>query len=64
MVARYEPDGSQPYLCPDGSLVLFADYEELRLADTHHDWLCDCGHWNGPNLSVCAVCRLSPGSNE
>jgi hypothetical protein len=64
MVARYEPDSDQPYLSPGGSFVLYSAYEELRLADANHDWLCGCGHWNGPNLAVCAVCRLSPGNNE
>ena len=25
-----------------------------------HDWQCGCGHWNGPNLAVCAVCGKKP----
>lgn len=33
---------------------------EKQLAETH-DWLCGCGHWNGPNLSVCALCGRTPG---
>jgi hypothetical protein len=27
---------------------------------TNHDWCCGCGHWNGSNLSVCAVCGRKP----
>lgn len=26
-----------------------------------HDWYCGCGHWNGANLSKCAVCSRKPG---
>jgi hypothetical protein len=64
MVARYKPDGSQPYEDPDGTFVKYEDYEELFHASMHHDWLCGCGHWNGPNLPVCAVCRRPPGDNQ
>lgn len=28
---------------------------------TMHDWLCGCGHWNGPNLATCAQCGRKPG---
>lgn len=27
----------------------------------NHDWQCGCGHWNGPNLAVCAVCDRKAG---
>jgi hypothetical protein len=64
MVTRYTPDGSRPYRTTDGEFVKYDDYEELLLASAHHDWLCGCGHWNGPALATCAVCRLSPGNNE
>ena len=33
---------------------------EKQLAETH-DWYCGCGHWNGSNLSVCALCGRTPG---
>jgi hypothetical protein len=26
-----------------------------------HDWYCGCGHWNGANLAVCALCGRTPG---
>jgi len=26
-----------------------------------HDWYCGCGHWNGSNLAVCAMCGRTPG---
>ncbi|MFA5724467.1 MAG: hypothetical protein WC979_09505 [Candidatus Pacearchaeota archaeon] len=28
-----------------------------------HDWFCGCGHWNGPNLSMCAMCGRSPNES-
>ena len=32
----------------------------LLEGDDVHDWECGCGHWNGSNLSVCAVCGRTP----
>lgn len=32
---------------------------------SEHDWYCGCGHWNGPNLAFCAICRRDPrGKHE
>ena len=32
-------------------------YVEVNLDDfKNHDWQCGCGHWNGCNLAVCALC--------
>jgi len=33
----------------------------LMLSDQNdHHWCCGCGHWNGANLSTCAVCGRKP----
>lgn len=32
-----------------------------RVLEDTHDWQCDCGHWNGPNLATCAQCNRRPG---
>jgi len=29
-----------------------------------HDWYCGCGHWNGVNLAVCALCGRTPGYTQ
>jgi hypothetical protein len=34
----------------------------LRLKTTH-DWQCGCGHWNGANLAVCALCGRTPNES-
>jgi len=35
--------------------------EQLKaIVDTRHDWCCGCGHWNGPNLPVCGMCKRTP----
>ena len=26
----------------------------------NHDWVCGCGHWNGPNLDHCGMCNRTP----
>ena len=26
-------------------------------------WYCGCGHWNGCNLAVCALCGRTPGES-
>ena len=31
-----------------------------RQETENHDWYCGCGHWNGANLTVCAVCGRQP----
>ncbi len=64
MVTRFEPDGSRPYLSPDGEFVKYEDYERLFQAVSHHDWLCGCGHWNGPNLATCAMCGRTPLASD
>jgi hypothetical protein len=32
----------------------------IKELEATHDWYCGCGHWNGPNLSVCAQCGRTP----
>jgi hypothetical protein len=32
----------------------------LLSRQTEHHWCCGCGHWNGANLSVCAMCGRTP----
>lgn len=34
-----------------------------KLAE-NHDWYCGCGHWNGCNLSVCALCGRTPSESN
>ena len=34
---------------------LLRSYEEIK-----HDWYCGCGHWNGTNLPICAMCGRKP----
>jgi len=29
-----------------------------------HDWLCGCGHWNGPNLANCGGCTRPAQESE
>jgi len=31
-----------------------------RQETKNHDWYCGCGHWNGANLAVCAMCDRIP----
>jgi hypothetical protein len=28
-----------------------------------HDWYCGCGHWNGCNLAICALCGRTPSES-
>jgi len=30
------------------------------LKSSNHDWYCACDHWNGSNLTTCAVCGRTP----
>ena len=39
-----------------------AELTRLRgIVDENHDWMCGCGHWNGPNLAVCGCCTRPAG---
>ena len=29
-----------------------------------HDWLCECGWWNGCNLATCARCGRTPNEGQ
>jgi hypothetical protein len=31
--------------------------------DYNHDWYCGCGHWNGCNLTICALCGRTPSES-
>jgi hypothetical protein len=50
--------------CPD-----FCNYQTPNtinlsyVRDTNHDWYCACGHWNGCNLAICALCGRTPGES-
>jgi len=37
-------------------VIAFLNGEKLET----HDWYCGCGHWNGPELAVCALCGRTP----
>jgi hypothetical protein len=54
-----EIPGHDHYALPNKLIHL-----EAPTADTNHDWLCGCGHWNGPGLSVCATCGRTPLGND
>lgn len=36
--------------------------DEMEKEETH-DWYCGCGHWNGPNLAICAMCGRTPNES-
>lgn len=36
----------------------------IKELEATHDWYCGCGHWNGPNLSVCALCGRTPSEGR
>ena len=46
---------------------IFGHEEVINFLDgkenENHDWYCGCGHWNGCNLSVCAMCGRTPGES-
>jgi hypothetical protein len=44
----------------------FHNYNWQMCKDLHnqpHDWHCGCGHWNGANLAVCAMCGRTPNES-
>ena len=36
--------------------------KEAQPAESH-DWYCGCGHWNGANLEICAMCGRTPSES-
>jgi len=37
--------------------------KENEALKKNHDWYCACDHWNGSNLSVCAMCGRTPSES-
>lgn len=62
----HHPRIPRPEFCPisdeiDKIAALSEENERLRgKAEANHDWLCGCGHWNGPNLPFCGMCNRRP----
>jgi hypothetical protein len=70
-LAEY-PDGRMFILHPDPEMTQ-REVCDLGLRETqvapltvrleHEDsqnWMCGCGHWNGPNLAECGMCHRTP----
>ena len=33
---------------------------DILSSQTEYHWYCGCSHWNGANLSTCAMCGRTP----
>jgi hypothetical protein len=44
------------------SFGIVREVAELK-SQLSRDWFCLCGHWNGCNLNVCALCGRTPGES-
>lgn len=42
----------------------YVEIDASLFTNKEHDWYCGCGHWNGSNLAVCALCGRTPGESR
>ena len=64
---EYEPiDEKELFrtLCQSQNKIIKELQEEIDKLKEGHDWYCGCGHWNGANLAVCALCGRTPGESR